>query len=151
LALILAGALYREQAPWPFWGGLLYVPGSAALIYGLAQNRGVLASHLGRRSLQLLGAASFSFYLLHAPILRGLRMAWLNFGWSVGSWSGFLVTAITIFVPVQALAIAVWYLYEIPLQKWLRKFVAPRTKAPAEREPSEEERPLRARAAGSST
>jgi peptidoglycan/LPS O-acetylase OafA/YrhL len=86
----------------------LYVPGSAALIYGLAQNRGVLASHLGRLSIhQALGAANFSFCLLHGPILRGLRMAWLNFGWSVGSWSGFFVTAITIFVLMQALAMAV--------------------------------------------
>jgi len=152
LTLILAGALYRRQAPWPFWGGLLYVPGSAALIYGLAQNRGVLASHLGRRSFQVLGTASFSFYLLHAPILRGLRMAWLNLGWSVRSWSGFALTAITIFVLVQALAIAVCYLYEIPLQKALRKLVPLRAKVPAEAEASEEgERPLRARAAGSST
>src|SRR5262245_8110265 len=50
LALIFLGALYRKQAPWPFWGGLLYVPGSAALIYGLAQNRGWLAAHLAWRS-----------------------------------------------------------------------------------------------------
>lgn len=151
LALILAGALYREQAPWPLWGGLLYVPGSAALIYGLAQNRGALAYHLGRRSIQALGTASFSFYLLHAPILRGIRMAWLNFGWSVGSWSGFLVTAITIFVLVQALAIAVCYLYELPLQKALRTLVPSRAKVPAERGTREDNRPLRARAAGSSS
>jgi peptidoglycan/LPS O-acetylase OafA/YrhL len=151
LALILAGALYREQAPWPLWGGLLYVPGSATLIYGLAQNRGALASHLGCRSIQVLGTASFSFYLLHAPILRGLRIAWLNFGWSVRSWSGFLVTAITIFVLVQALAIAVCYLYEIPLQRALRKLVPSRPKVVAERKSSEDNRPLRARAAGSSS
>jgi len=151
LALILAGALYREQAPWPLWGGLLYVPGSATLIYGLAQNRGALASHLGRRSLQVLGTASFSFYLLHAPMLRGLRMAGLKFGWSVGSWSGFLLTAITILVLVQALAIAVCYLYEIPLQKKLRTLVPSRPKVPAERETSEDNKPLRARAAGSSS
>jgi len=148
LALILTGALYRAQAPWPFWGGLLYVPGSAALVYGLAQNRGLLASHLGRRSLQVLGTASFSFYLLHAPILRGLRMAWLRFGWSVESWSGFLVTAITIFLAVQVVAIAVCYLYEIPLQRWLRKFVASRPSLPAEPAARGEDKPLRARAAG---
>jgi len=151
LALILAGALYREQAPWPLWGGLLYVPGSAALIYGLAQNRGALASHMGRRSIQALGAASFSFYLLHAPILRGLRMAWLSFGWSVGSWSGFFVTAIAIFVLVQALAMAVFYFYEIPLQQALRTLVSARPKVPAERATQEDNRPLRAKAAGSSS
>jgi peptidoglycan/LPS O-acetylase OafA/YrhL len=99
----------------------------------------------------VLGTASFSFYLLHAPMLRGLRMAGLKFGWSVGSWSGFLLTAITILVLVQALAIAVCYLYEIPLQKKLRTLVPSRPKVPAERETSEDNKPLRARAAGSSS
>jgi peptidoglycan/LPS O-acetylase OafA/YrhL len=152
LALILAGALYRNQAPWPFWGGLLYVPGSAALIYGLAQNCGWLASHLALRSFHVLGTASFSFYLLHAPILRGLRIAWLHFGWSIGSWSGFLVTALTIFVLVQAFAIAACYLYEIPMQKRLRKLVASRPEVPAEQHATSEDTPprARARAAGSS-
>ena len=108
-------------------------------------------SHLGRRSLQILGTASFSFYLIHAPMLRGLRMAWRSFGWSVESWSGFLLTAITILVLVQALAIAVCYLYEIPLQKTLRTLGPSRPKVPAERDPSEDNKPLRARAAGSSS
>jgi peptidoglycan/LPS O-acetylase OafA/YrhL len=77
-------------------------------------------------------------------------MAANKFGWSVGSWSGFLLTAITILVLVQALAIAVCYLYEIPLQKTLRTLVPSRPKVPAERETSED-KPLRARAAGSSS
>jgi peptidoglycan/LPS O-acetylase OafA/YrhL len=150
LALILTGALYRAQAPWPFWGGLLYVPGSATLIYGLAQNRGALAAHLGRRSIQILGTASFSFYLIHAPILRGLRMAWRSFGSSVESWSAFLLTCVTVFVLVQALAIAVCYLYELPLQKALRKLGPSRPNVRAERDPTDV-KPLRARAAGSSS
>ncbi len=35
ILLIAAAAIYRQQAPWPFWGGLLYVPGSALLVWSL--------------------------------------------------------------------------------------------------------------------
>ena len=31
VALIVTGAVYRADAPWPLWGGMLYVPGSVLL------------------------------------------------------------------------------------------------------------------------
>jgi peptidoglycan/LPS O-acetylase OafA/YrhL len=60
ILLIVAGALYRDHAPWPMWGGLLYVPGSTLLVFGLAGG-GLLATHLSRPWLHRLGCASFSF------------------------------------------------------------------------------------------
>jgi peptidoglycan/LPS O-acetylase OafA/YrhL len=149
-AFILLGAVYREQAPWPLWGGLLYVPGSALLIYGLAQKCGVLVSHLSHPWLNRLGTASFSLYLIHAPILRGLRFLWSHFSWQVASWTGFAATALVIYLAVQSLAIAICYGYEIPMQKWLRRLVASPQRSAADLGPHQGS-PLRARAASSST
>jgi len=149
VALILLGAMGREHAPWPFWGGLLYVPGSAILIYGLSQQKGVLATHLAHPWLGRLGTASFSFYLIHAPILRGLKILWSHFGWQVTTWGGFAATTIIAYVAIQSLAMAVCYGYEIPVQRRLRSRMAPREPAP---EPEiRPDTPLRARAASSST
>jgi peptidoglycan/LPS O-acetylase OafA/YrhL len=150
IALIFLGAVYRDHAPWPFWGGLLYLPGSALLVYGLAQNRGVFASHLSHRWLNVLGTASFSFYLIHAPLLRGLRFLWSHFAWQVTSWPGLLATVLVVYLAVQVLAIACCYGYEIPVQKWLRRLLAaPQT--PSAGPEIRQSRPLRARAASSST
>ena len=150
--LIAVAAVYRQHAPWPFWGGLLYVPGSAVLVYGLAQNNGLLAVHLSHRWLNRLGTASFSFYLLHAPLLRCLRFLWNRFDWQVTSWTGFAVTALASYLAVQVLAIAVCYRYEIPIQKWLRKWMAspelPQLDSAETKIP--QDAPLRARAASSS-
>jgi peptidoglycan/LPS O-acetylase OafA/YrhL len=144
--LIFLGAVYRGHAPWPLWGGLLYLPGSALLIYGLAQQRGVFASHLSHAWLNRLGTASFSFYLIHAPIFRGLRLAWSHFGWHVTTWTGFALTALVAFLAVQSLAFAVCYGYEIPVQKRLRRLVASRQRGSADSE-IRQAGPLRARAA----
>jgi peptidoglycan/LPS O-acetylase OafA/YrhL len=150
-ALILLGAVYREHASWPLRGGLLYVPGSALLIYGLAQKCGVLASHLSHAWLNRLGTASFSFYLIHAPILRGLRFLGSHFGWQVTSWTGFTATALAVYLAVQSLAIAICYGYEIPVQKWLRKLVPSPQTLVATDSKIRQGPPLRARAASSST
>src|SRR5437899_12410051 len=60
IGLLIAGAMSRPYAPWPLWGGLLYVPGSILLILGLAHGRGVFVAHLSRPGLNRLGVASFS-------------------------------------------------------------------------------------------
>jgi len=54
----------------PASGGLLYAPGSALLILGLAYGRGFFVAHLNRPVLKRLGTASFSLYMIHHPILR---------------------------------------------------------------------------------
>jgi peptidoglycan/LPS O-acetylase OafA/YrhL len=120
IGLIIAGAFYRKFAPWPFWGGLLYVPGSSLLILGLAHGRGFLVGHLSRPWLLRLGTASFSLYMIHAPILRAMKGVWYHFGWEVRSWSGFSAVTVGMFMLVQTAALILCYAYEIPLQKRLR-------------------------------
>ena len=121
IVFLVAGSLCRKHAPWPLHGGLLYVPGSALLIFGLAFGRGFLASHLSGAWLRRLGLASFSFYMFHAPILRGVKGVCLRLGWEVGSWAVFGAVAACLFVIIQAFALALWSGYEMPLQKRLRR------------------------------
>jgi len=130
IALIVAGAMYRPHAGWPFLGGLLYVPGSALLLLGLAYGRGFFVNHLSQLWLTRLGTASFSFYLIHAPMLRTAKGACIYLGWEVHSWAAFWAVAVGLFVVVQAAAFVVCYRYEIPLQKRLRSLLRTRTTSP---------------------
>jgi len=123
VALIAAGALYRASAPWPFWGGLLYVPGSVLLVLGLAYGQGLLARHLSGPVLHRLGTASFSLYLMHAPMLRALKGVFYFQGWEITSWAGFGVVTVVMLIVVQTAAIVVCFRYEIPVQRWLRRLL----------------------------
>jgi len=121
IVLIIAGALYAPYAAWPLLGGgLLYVPGSALLILGLADSGGFLVTHLSRPLLKRLGIASFSFYLIHEPLLRSVRGVCVFFGWAVHSWPAFAAVLVSMFVAAQTAAFLICYWYEIPLQKRLR-------------------------------
>jgi len=70
--------------------------------------------------LHRLGTASFSFYLVHAPILRAAKGISLHFGWEVHSMEAFWTLVVGLFVLVQLIAFTMCYGYEIPLQNWLR-------------------------------
>jgi peptidoglycan/LPS O-acetylase OafA/YrhL len=122
LLLIFAGAMYRQYAAWPLWGGLLYVPGSVLLILGLAYGRGFFVAHLSRPWLNRLGIASFSFYMIHAPLIRGVKGVCLYLGWEVHSWPYFWGVTLLLFVFIQVTALGVCYAYEFPLQQRLRAF-----------------------------
>lgn len=121
ILLITAGAMYRLHAPWPFWGGLLYVPGSLVLIYGLARGNSGITRHLSHSWVRTLGIASFSFYMIHAPFLRVLRAAFNHFSWSIESWSRFAIFALICWTFTQSVALIVCFRYEIPVQKMLRQ------------------------------
>lgn len=123
LALIIAGAIYRHAAPWPFWGGLLYLPGSMLLVFSLTQGNSRFANHLSTKFLQTLGTASYSFYLLHAPILRTLKGVTVHFGWSIRFWWALWPVLIALFIFVQCIAVLVCYRYEIPSQNRLRRLL----------------------------
>lgn len=120
VVLIVAGAMARANAPWPLWGGLLYVPGSALLVLGLAYGRGFFVSHLSRPWLNRLGMASFSLYMVHAPILRVVKGICLRLGWEVQSWTAFGLVIALMFVVVQGVALVMHSRYELPLQRRLR-------------------------------
>ena len=122
IALIVFGAICRQNAPWPFWGGALYVPGSALLIISLAYGRTMLAAHLTWPWINRLGVASFSFYLIHAPVLRLVKGIFLRLNWQINSWTGFGATAIGLLVLIQAVSLLVCSTYELPLQKYFRRF-----------------------------
>src|SRR5439155_25233274 len=112
---------------WPLWGGLLYVPGSALLVLGLAYGRGFFVAHLSRPWLNRLGMASFSLYLIHAPLLRAVKGVCLHLGWEVRSWPASWAVVITMFMVVQTAALLLCYGYELPLQKRLRSLLVQRS------------------------
>ena len=70
-----------------------------------------------------LGSASFSFYLIHAPIIRAVRGMYLYFGREVHSWTVFAAITMVGLVGVQVLAFTIYGFYERPLQIWLRSLV----------------------------
>jgi len=123
IGLLIAGAMSRPYAPWPLWGGLLYVPGSILLVLGLAHDRGFFVAHLSRPWLNLLGRATFSLYLIHTPLLRAVRGLCLYLGWEVRSWPVFGAVVIAMFMVVQTAALLVYSGYEIPLQQRLRSWL----------------------------
>jgi peptidoglycan/LPS O-acetylase OafA/YrhL len=133
ISLIVAGGMYRAHAPWPLWGGLLYVPGAALLILGLAYGRGFLVAHLSRPFVRRLGTASFCLYLLQAPILRTMKGIWMLRGWEVHSWGGFWAVMGGMFLLVQTVAFIMHEQYELPIQRRLRRLALPRAAMEAQR------------------
>jgi peptidoglycan/LPS O-acetylase OafA/YrhL len=109
IVLIVAGAMWRRYAPWPLWGGLLYVPGSSLLVLGLVGARGFFAAHLSGRWLHRLGTASFSLYMVHTPILRAVKGICLHFGWQVQSSVAFVGVTAGMFVVIQTIALVMCY------------------------------------------
>jgi len=120
ILLLIMGAIYRQYAPWPLWGGLLYLPGSALLVVGLASGKGFFIKHLGQPWLHRLGVSSFSFYMIHAPVIRALKGVCRYLGWEVQSWVQFWAVTWGAFVFIQVLAVGVCFFYELPLQRRFR-------------------------------
>jgi peptidoglycan/LPS O-acetylase OafA/YrhL len=123
IVLIVAGAMYRPSAPWPFWGGWLYVPGVTLLVLGLAHGRSALTRHLSRPLLKRLGMASFSLYLMQAPLIRAVKGICVLAGLEVRSWIAFWAVAAGMFLLVQGAAWIMHDCYELPLQRRLRQWV----------------------------
>jgi peptidoglycan/LPS O-acetylase OafA/YrhL len=121
--VLVSGAIYRAKAPWPFWGGLLYVPGASLLVLGLAYGKGLYVRHLSGAVLRRLGMASFCLYLMQAPLLRGMKGVWMQRGWQVETWTSFWIVMILLFVSIQTAALFVHIQYELRLQKLLRTWI----------------------------
>ena len=139
LGFLVAAVFWKDHAPWPLQGGLLFVPGAALLVFGLAYSRGFFAAHLSGPWLKRLGMASFSFYMLHTPMMRALKGVYYHFGWETRTWTGFWFVAVTAYVVIQTAAFIMLYKFELPMQEWLRRLRArriARAKIPATLEPS---------------
>jgi peptidoglycan/LPS O-acetylase OafA/YrhL len=68
------------------WAGLLYVPDSVLLVLGLACGRGYFVAHLSRPCINRLGIASFSFDMIHAPLIQTVKGVCIYRGWEVHTW-----------------------------------------------------------------
>jgi len=126
ISMIVVGAIYREHAPWPLWGGLLYLPGSAMLILGLAGGRGLFVRLLDHPWIKRLGVASFAFYMLHGPLLSWTKNLCFYFGWEVKSWPTFWAVCITVFIMIQLISLIVCWLFEAPVERRLRTLIRTR-------------------------
>ena len=70
------------------------------------------------------GLASFSLYMVHAPILRMVKGICLRLGWEIHSWTAYGFVTAAMFVVVQSVALVVHRGYELPLQRRLRSSVS---------------------------
>ena len=90
--------------PYPLIHNSLLAPAFAALIFGLASNRGFLASFLSLRVLVLLGEASYALYLTHLPLSRYMNKLVKMYGidgfTSVSFFIIYTVTAIIVSIVV---------------------------------------------------
>jgi peptidoglycan/LPS O-acetylase OafA/YrhL len=87
----------------------LLVPASTAmLLFGLLTETSLVKHFLTTGSMQLLGRSSYAFYLVHLGV--------------VASWLSVVVSAnaIVLFVLLNALAVALYYAVERPLQRLFR-------------------------------
>lgn len=122
IGLLVLGGYLKPNSSWVFDGGLLYLPGAALLVSGLAKGSSLLATHLSHPVLIRLGQASFSFYMLQAPLIRASKAVWLRLGWEVQTWTMFWVSAVLMFVLLQVAALILFRFYEVPLQNHLRRW-----------------------------
>lgn len=85
------------------------VPGICALLYGLIREETVLRRLLATKAFDLLGKASYTFYLIHMGILS----RFLDFNVTQNLFLKFVLT--------NLVAIALLKLVEEPMHKWLTK------------------------------
>ncbi len=99
-----------------------FVPLFGVLVFGLATAGGKLGALLSQRHVVVLGEASYSLYILQAPVrdlalyltsLCGITNPWLNFQKPL--------MVVMLLVPVSVLVL---YRVEMPTRHWLRKVLA---------------------------
>ena len=114
-ALVLGAVVGTDTRPFPGWAAAVPVLGTALVVLaGTSQPTTVVATGLGRRLLQRIGAYSYSLYLWH---WMALVVAALARPGIVGSWQKSAVVVAASAVP----AIASYHLLEHPLRSssWL--------------------------------
>jgi peptidoglycan/LPS O-acetylase OafA/YrhL len=99
------------------WRSLAYGASFAVLIFGLlrAEDRGCVFG--GAWSLQLLGAASYTLYLVHFPLINVLCKVAVAFGLS--GHAGAAIAFFTIFAAVMIVALGFHLRVEKPVLRYL--------------------------------
>jgi peptidoglycan/LPS O-acetylase OafA/YrhL len=100
---------YGQEAPLGILLNNAALPVGISLLFaGLLTERTWLRTLLASRPLQLLGKSSYVFYLIHLGLLQELLRDYVTgYTWAI-------------FLLLNLLAIALYYLVEQPLNRWLR-------------------------------
>ncbi|MGE0660955.1 MAG: acyltransferase family protein [Reyranellaceae bacterium] len=107
----------------------LYLALFALLVFGLGEERGLVARALASPPMRFLGEISYSLYLIHWLAMGASVKLWtLAFGPPQGGWT-LVVAAIATIVSLVA-ATGLYRLVEAPARQAVRRFLA-RQKAPA--------------------
>ena len=120
ILLLTAGAWMQQLFSWPLQDAFDYLPGAALLIYILARGSGWVAAHLSGRRMEVLGMASFSFYMIHMPVIRCVRGVMRHFDVLSPSPTVIAATVIGTFLAAQVCAILLCRHFELPVQKWMK-------------------------------
>lgn len=94
---------------------VIYLLPMAALVLIFAHGKGALSRWLHHPVLQLLGEASFAFYLIHRPIMIFMAR------WGGRSGAADLALAATMLLIGLAASVATYLLLDRPLERWLRR------------------------------
>jgi peptidoglycan/LPS O-acetylase OafA/YrhL len=82
----------------------------AIFFYGLIREQSIIRSFLSMKPLQILGKASYTFYLIHVGVISLWVDAYLN------------GNLLMLFVLLNLLAIALWWLLEDPLNRLIKQW-----------------------------
>jgi len=101
----------------------LYLALFALLVFGLGEERGIVARLLASQPMRFLGEISYSLYLIHWLAMGASVKLWTRaFGPPQGGWT-LLVAAIATVVSLVA-ATAIYRLVEAPARQAVRRFLA---------------------------
>jgi peptidoglycan/LPS O-acetylase OafA/YrhL len=112
--LILSNA---DQIPYPVLHNGLLDPAWALIVFGLALDGGFLARALAAPTVVFLGNASYSMYILHAPI-----SAWMSIGFvrALQLTPGGLTWFVCYVIACVGVSCIFFKTIEDPLHRWLK-------------------------------
>jgi peptidoglycan/LPS O-acetylase OafA/YrhL len=95
----------------------LYLPFCIVIIFlGLLREKSFVSQLLSTKVFSVLGKSSYAFYLIHMGLIHELLSPYFNEKTTAG--------AITIFLVLVALSIAIYYLFEEPVNKKIRSIAS---------------------------
>ncbi|MGC4100670.1 acyltransferase family protein [Ferruginibacter sp.] len=89
----------------------------AILYYGLICEKSFLAKFLSLKWMGLLGRTSYAFYLVHTMVIEAVATPFIA-PYFQGHHNLYVIV---VFILTQGIALAIYTLYEEPVNKWIRK------------------------------